>query len=508
VKRIYTFGYLALLIVLWPVIASSQTTGLSGPSLPGPANVGALPAPPAFRIALPDEYRLGPGDLVDVVIAGRVEVVRHTIVVSPEVKIHSPPVGGIPVGGLTVAEAREAISQKLSTVLRFVDVTLSVVQARAFEVLVTGEVVKPGSYQVTALDRLSQVLASAGGVSPRGSTRRVALLVKGRPDRTVDLLKYMFQGDVKENPTLAEGTTVYVPPKSDVVMLQGHVQRPGEYELTTDRSVRGVLNLAGGPLPSAALKNARFTRIGSDKRKETTSIDLEPIVSARVTKELQHGDAIYIPSDAIFQDVVQVRGAVIGSGPQAIDLAKVDLGRHPLSEGRYELAAGERVRDLLVKAGGPAPWADLRRAFIERTESPGTRTSIPVDLDRLLVKKDESVNLELKNGDLLVVPALEDKVYVSGRVKTPGAYEFKPYLAPKDYLLVAGGPDDRAKVAAAVVIKRDGKEYPLDQSPAIEPGDIVQVPDVKVKWWQDYLQIAQGIASIVLGYASILLLAK
>jgi len=475
--------------------------------LPGPANVTPLQLPQAFRVALPGDYRLGPGDLVDVVVAGRLEVTKHTIAVSPEGKVHIPPVGGVTVGGSTIVEAREAISQKISTVLRFVDVTLSVVQARAFEVSVTGEVVKPGSYRVTALDRLSQVLASAGGVSPRGSTRRVTLLVKGRTDRTVDLLKYMLQGDSEENPTFTEGTTVYVPPRGDAILLQGQVQRPGEYELTGDRTLQGLLSLAGGPLPNAALKNSRLTRIGPDQRKETTSIDLEPILRAGLAKELQPGDAIYIPSDAIFQDIVEIRGAVIGSGPQAIDLTKVDPGKRPLSEGRYELAGGERVRDLLVKAGGPAPWADLKRAFIERTESPGARTTLPVDLDRLLVKKDENMNLELKNGDVLVVPALEDKVYVSGRVKAPGAHEFKPYLAPKDYLFVAGGPDDRAKVSAAIVIKRDGKEYPLDRSPAIEPGDIIQVPEVRVKWWQDYLQIAQGIASIVLGYASIFLLA-
>jgi protein involved in polysaccharide export with SLBB domain len=441
------------------------------------------------------------------VIAGRVDVSRQNIVVSPEGSIHLSPVGGIAVGGMTIAEARQAIIQALSAVFRFLDVTVAVAQARMFEVSVTGEVTKPGTYQVTALDRLSQVMATAGGASPRGSIRRLTLMTTGRPDRTVDLLKFSLHGDLKENPTLSERTTIYVPPQGDVVTLQGHVRRPGEFELTGERTLKEVLQLAGGLLPNAVLQHARLTRIGPDQRKVTTSVDLDPFLTGIGSMELQHGDMLYVPPATAFQDVVEVRGAVIGSGPRAIDLGKVDLGKRLLSEGRYELAQGERVRDLLIRAGGPAPWADLRRAFIERSDSSGARAMIPVDLERLLVKRDEAVNVELRNGDLLVVPALEDKVYVAGRVKQPGSYEFKPYLAPKDYLFVAGGPDDRAKVSAAVVMKRDGKQYPLEHSPPIEPGDIVQVPEVRVKWYQDYLQIAAGIASIVLGYASIFLLA-
>src|SRR3990172_3414910 len=248
VKRLSILGCFSLLVAFWPALAPGQSIGTPGSGvLSAPALSGPSPSS-AFRIALPEEYRLGPGDLLDIVIAGRVEVTRHSIVVSPEGRIHIPPVGGISVGGLTLPQARDTINQTLSTVFRFSDVTVSVAQARAFEVSVTGEVAKPGSYQVTALDRLSQLLQAAGGTSPRGSIRRVTLITRGRPDRSFDLLKYAFHGELRENPTLTEGTTVYVPPQGEVVTLQGHVRRPGEYELTTERTIQGVLALAGGGL--------------------------------------------------------------------------------------------------------------------------------------------------------------------------------------------------------------------------------------------------------------------
>ncbi|MBI4590852.1 MAG: SLBB domain-containing protein, partial [Candidatus Rokubacteria bacterium] len=201
--------------------------------------------------------------------------------------------------------------------------------------------------------------------------------------------------------------------------------------------------------------------------------------------------------------VVEIRGAFLGTG--ADPGRTTTMGKATLVA-RVELAGGDRIKDVVVKAGGVAPYADFRRAFVERGGVSGPRQTIPVDLQRLLVEKDEGQNLALQNGDLFVVPVVEDKVYVIGNVRAPGSFDYRPFYSSKDYILLAGGPDRRAKMRAATVMFPDGKIYKLDQAPRLEPGAVVQVPEVLLKWYEDYLLIASAVASIVTAYTGLYIL--
>jgi hypothetical protein len=216
---------------------------------------------------------------------------------------------------------------------------------------------------------------------------------------------------------------------------------------------------------------------------------------------------LFVPPIAVLQDLVEVRGAFLGTGA---DPGKTTTVGKQTLVARIELAAGDRIKDIVVKAGGVAPYANFRRAFVERggpgEAGWGPRQTIPVDLQRLLVEKDESQNLALQNGDVFVIPVVEDKVYVVGHVRAPGAFDHRPFYAPKDYVMLAGGPDRRAKMRAATVTFPNGKAYKLDEAPPLEPGAVVQVPEVLVKWYEDYLLIASAVASIVTAYTGLFIL--
>ena len=160
----------------------------------------------------------------------------------------------------------------------------------------------------------------------------------------------------------------------------------------------------------------------------------------------------------------------------------------------------------MVKAGGAAAYADLRLAFVDRSGQSGPRQRVPIDLQRLLVEKDESQNVLLQNGDVLTLPVVEDKVYVVGEVKAPGAQDFRPDLTPREYLALAGGPSNRAKVKNTTVTFRNGRTYAMAEAPPLEAGAVVTVPEVAVKWYQDYLLIAQALASLVTAYTGIFVL--
>ena len=59
---------------------------------------------------------------------------------------------------------------------------------------------------------------------------------------------------------------------------------------------------------------------------------------------------------------------------------------------------------------------------------------------------------------------------------------------------------------AATVTFRNGRTYAMAEAPPVEPGAVVTVPEVAVKWWQDYVTIASFVASLVTAYTGIFIL--
>lgn len=501
-----------VLALLAPSLAAAQSPAPAAP--PGTPAPGAPRPPGTFAPLTPSraelgsvnrslagpDYRLGPGDLVDVQIVGRLESARHQLVVDPEGNLSIPPIGAVNVGGRTLLEANRRLAERAREVFRFAEASMAVLIPRSFEVTVTGEVERPGTLQALATQRLHEVLLTTGGITSRGSARHVQVMYDGAGTE-VDVLRFELKGDLAQNPYVREGLRVHVPPRLATITLSGGVRRPGEYEMSAERSLRELLDLTGGVSVAGAASDARVTRVGPDGRKETFSVDLAPVVAAARDVAMQPGDVLYVPPLATLQDVVEVRGAFAG----AADSSRTSTTGKSTIVQRFELARGERVKDIVVKAGGAAAHADLRLAFIDRTDA-GPAQRIPVDLHRLLVEKDETQNILVHNADVLVLPVVEDKVYVVGEVKAPGAQDFRPDLTPREYIAAAGGPGNRAKMQNASVTFRNGRTYAMAEAPPIEAGATITVPEVAVKWWQDYVTIAQLVATLLTAYTGLYIL--
>lgn len=504
-----------VLILLAPGASLGQTqpgpATPGGPMTPGQIPASIVPQQPAFpgpvfpgpaRITASSDYRLGPGDTVEVIMAGRVETTRHVAVVSADGNINVPPIGTVPAGGLTVLEAQRRLASLAQPLFRFLDLTLSLLGTRSFEVTVSGEVERPGTLLLSATERVHQVISFAGGVTPRGSLRNIVLLRNGRAERRVDLLRFLLAGDMSNNPYVTEGMTIVVPARGPSVTLSGTVARPGEYEIGENGSLFALLALTGGVSVQGAVNEARLTRIGPAGKKTTMPIDLTVALKPPADVILNAGDTLYVPPLSVIQDVVEVRGAFNGTG----DVPKTVTAGKPTLVTRLELAGGERVRDIVVKAGGAGPYADLHLAFIERSGPSGPRQVIPVDLHRLLIEKDETQNITLQNGDVFTLPVAEDRVYVVGEVKSPGPQDYRPVLTTREYIALAGGPGVRAKLNAATVTFPNGRTYTMKDAPPLEPGAVLTIPEVSVKWWQDYATILTTLASLITAYTGIFIL--
>jgi polysaccharide biosynthesis/export protein len=168
--------------------------------------------PPAQSSAMPDEYRLGPGDKL------RIEVYKdpqlsQSVQIRPDGKITLPLVGDITASGQTPIELRDLVTKSLKEFMNNPTVTVIVVEAIASQVVVMGEVSHPGSVQLHGPTTILQAIAMAGGFKEfaKKSDIRVLRTAANGSSQTLHFnYKDVLTGDAKPI-MLRSGDTVIVP---------------------------------------------------------------------------------------------------------------------------------------------------------------------------------------------------------------------------------------------------------------------------------------------------------
>jgi len=178
-----------------------------------------------------------------------------------------------------------------------------------------------------------------------------------------------------------------------------------------------------------------------------------------------------------------------------------------LHPGAYEMQKGWTLAELVAVAGGPTPGASLPRALILRKD-----TTIPVDLEQLLVNGDASANVPLQAGDVVIVPESKNRVVIMGAVVRPGPYLFKDGDRVVDVLSEAGGPTPKAVTDQIGIVRQEGSKprmTPVDlqkfykdgdksQNVLLLPGDVVYVPEKGGPDWSAVLSGLTGITYLLL----------
>lgn len=158
--------------------------------------------------------------------------------------------------------------------------------------------------------------------------------------------------------------------------------------------------------------------------------------------------------------------------------------------GAFTWSKGLKLTAYLGAAGGVTQGARLQGAVIRREEG-GQVRRIPVDLRKVLLDGDASQNLELQPGDTLFVPYGSDKVYLSGEVKNPGAYDYIDGMRLADAMGLAGGPlhtSDLTQVritrpgssgseTTTVNLVEANKRGDPSKNPPLDPGDVIFIPE-------------------------------
>lgn len=239
------------------------------------------------------------------------------------------------------------------------------VPPRGRTVLLQGEVRRPAFYELRPDETLRDLLRFAGGFTPLAATRTVGVerimppaeRREDQPDRTFLDVYLDPETGALEDPEaggLRDGDVVTVAQISDKlwgwVEIEGHVKNPGRYQFNQGLTVRELIAQAGGAWPDVLLEVALIDRIDERQKRSSLTVPLGRILQGEAPDvPLQERDVLHVFAAGEMRDeeTVAVSGEV----------------REP---GTFEFRRGLTLRDLLVRAGGLPPTADLERVEIQR----------------------------------------------------------------------------------------------------------------------------------------------
>jgi protein involved in polysaccharide export with SLBB domain len=386
----------------------------------GPGNVNELPA----DLPVGPDYVLGAGDgLVVNMWGGHSE--RLIVVIDRQGQIALPEAGTITIDGLTIAQAQNAIQKALSTQFEGEHVEISLGRLRTVRVYVVGEVQRPGAYDVSSLSTPLSALYAAGGPTSRGSLRILRQYRGKQLVREIDLYDFLLHGVRSNSDRLMPGDTIMVPPVGAQVTVEGMVHHPAVYELNGEHGLNEVLDLAGGVLVSASLKQINVERLEAHQHRTMLTLDLPD--NAEEVKQKLAGFRVQSGDDVVIAQILPYN-------EQA-----VYLEGHVYRPGKYPYRDGMTISDLVHSYQDVLPEPS-DHAELVRLLPPDFRPEIiPFNLRDVLIGND---SLKLQPFDTIRVFGRYEidsaSVTIQGNVLRPGSFPLSEGMKVTDLMHMAG----------------------------------------------------------------------
>ncbi len=374
----------------------------------------------------PENYILGEGDEISIAMWGTRDLSeKHIIGESGE--ITAPLVGRIYLKGLRYDVARKLIKGRYESIYgspqEEMEVTVNF--SRIIRVNIVGELFNPGTYTFSSTNSVFNALVAMDGPNDLGSLRKIFIKRGGKTIRQMDVYKYLSDPRSEENFFLEDNDYIFVPAQGPVVTLAGEVRRPYKYEMLEDEGLLDLIDFAAGFTGQAYTKSVNIRRF-QNSEEVLLEINVDSLRSSATDFPLYNGDSIYvkqIPSS--LRNYVYVEGAV----------------RVP---GQYGLKKGDKVADMLYRAEGPLPGANLEKAYIFRLNEEREREAIVFDLAKVLTDRGHESNVEVQGLDTIFIVSRDSSIQetpinISGMVHRPGEFNYAKNLTLGDLLFLAGG---------------------------------------------------------------------
>jgi polysaccharide export outer membrane protein len=237
--------------------------------------------------------RIGAGDLINVEVFDVPEL-KQELRVSDAGDAEFLILGRLHIGGMTVEDAEDLVATQLKQRLLVThpQVTLLIREYATQGVAVSGEVRKPGIYQVLGPRTLLQVTSEAGGLTELASPK-ISLRHRDGTEEVV------LAGKAAEV-TLSPGDTVFVP-RTGIAYVVGDVVRAGGYAMHDkgELSIAQLVALGGGLLPTAKGSKATLVRRSAEQPTQV-DVNVDEILRGQSDDvQLQADDILFIPNSIL-----------------------------------------------------------------------------------------------------------------------------------------------------------------------------------------------------------------
>lgn len=424
----------------------------------------------------PEDYIIGVGDHIIVSLWGGADF-EEDYIVARDGSIFPKDLGKITVQGLTFSNARAVVYDRFKRVVPTgTNISVTMGQPRSIVVQVTGNVQDPGPVVVSAFTNAINVIALSGGVTDYGNLRNILVSRNGKIIDSVDVYKYLSTGDYGKHNYLENNDFIIVPFYDKKVMATGQFRRPMYYQLKQGEGLRDLMRYAGG-FTSDAYASAG-TIIRNENEKQVIKTVNMRAIGLRTTDGTV--DEPLFDGDIVAANIINpgLRNKVIVKGEVAYPNV-------------YEVRPGDRLFDLINRAGGITPNTYLDRAYVYKGAGDSTTiTSNKIDitlndLNKNIYSRD---NIPIGDNDIIEVfnkNQFLDKqtVSISGEVRKPGTYQKYGRMTLKDLLYFASGLKPSAEygfIVVSSVVDMDSsqegftptntivKEYPVKYNLALD----------------------------------------
>ena len=379
---------------------------------------------PNLHLPTPKNYLLAADDELSIDVSGYSEA-NYRLKISPEGLIRIPSAGSVMLNGMTIEQAKKAITNKLANTIytniksgqTSVDVTLGAI--RSIKVTVIGEATQPGTYTLPSLASAYNALYACGGPGINGSFRDIQVIRNNKVVATIDVYQYILNGNRKNDVRLMEGDLLKINTYKIRVTLKGEVKKPGEYDVADGESIGQLIRYAGGFTDQAYSARIQVFTNTDRQRKVTT------IAESQLDKTIpQRGDS-YVVGKILnrFVNRISIKGAVYRPG-------------------EYELLPGMTLLQLVNQADGIREDAFTGRAVLHRLRTDLSPEIVSIDLFKLLA--GEATDIVLQREDRVEVFSKFDLkegyyVKVEGEISNPGTFLYEAGMTVQDLILLSGG---------------------------------------------------------------------
>jgi polysaccharide biosynthesis/export protein len=159
-------------------------------------------------------YRLAKSDVLEVSFPFTPEF-NQSVTIQPDGFVTLREAGHLAAEGQTLPELEQSIVRAYTQILHDPHVTVKLTDFERPYFVASGEVARPGKYELRGSKTVSEALAIAGGFTQQSQRSQVVLFRKFSPGlmetRVLDVKKMMKNRDLREDPELCAGDFIYVP---------------------------------------------------------------------------------------------------------------------------------------------------------------------------------------------------------------------------------------------------------------------------------------------------------